>query len=319
MYMKLVSPKTLLASVLGIAFVVFKMMTFDGFADLFWILFIGYLTIKAVITAFSRQAHDADVKKDRQRKVLYRDLFGKFAYFVADIPLFLYLLAGLLALVFPKTALLRIVLLAMLFLVAAYVIWLIWYVSKNKRPREESGEWETGVLSAEEEKSWKRSERWNNIFLGIFLVLAVLYLIFGDPRIYGNNAKLKDALMEITDDRVTLEEVVPFAWTTVYTFDPYTSRERIEGIVGSNSPALKESRNEGMTHVVFTNRGRVVASVCEDPASLGYALSFSGGENTHYRYSDGGYSHVEYGDEILFEVTRENGLVKLYADLDACG
>lgn len=94
--MKLVSPKTLLASVLGTAFVVFKVMTLHGFADLFWILFIGYLTIKAGITAFSQQAHDADVKKGLQRKVLYRDLFGKFAYFVTDIPLFLFLFTGLL-------------------------------------------------------------------------------------------------------------------------------------------------------------------------------------------------------------------------------
>ena len=177
--MKLVSPKTLLASVLGTAFVVFKVMTFHGFADLFWILFIGYLTIKAGITAFSQQAHDADVKKGLQRKVLYRDIFGKFAYFVTDIPLFLFLFTGLLALVCPKTALLRTVLLVLLFPVAAYAIWLLWYVSKNKRLREESGEWKTEVLSAEEEKSWKRSEYWHNIFLSIFLVLAVLYLIFG--------------------------------------------------------------------------------------------------------------------------------------------
>lgn len=39
--MKLVSPKTLLASLLGCTFVVMKVMTFDGLVDMFWIIFIG--------------------------------------------------------------------------------------------------------------------------------------------------------------------------------------------------------------------------------------------------------------------------------------
>ena len=48
--MKLVSPKTLLASLLGCAFVVIKVMRFDGFPDLFWIIFIGYMSIKGLVT-----------------------------------------------------------------------------------------------------------------------------------------------------------------------------------------------------------------------------------------------------------------------------
>ena len=180
----------------------------------------------------------------------------------------------------------------------------------------ESGKWETGTLSEEEAAAWKRSERWHGIGLGIIVVLAVLYMILGDPRIYRNNAKLEEALTGITGDSVTLEEVVPFEWTAVYTFDPYTSIDRIERVIGSKSPALKESLNEGMTHVVFTNRGGVVASICAYPSNIGYSLSFSGGKNTYYDYPDGGYSHIEYGDETVFEVTRQDGLVWLYAYID---
>ena len=106
---------------------------------------------------------------------------------------------------------------------------------------------------------------------------------------------------------------MPFEWTTVYTFDPYTSIDRIEWITGSRSPALKESVSEGMTHFVFTNRGRVMASVCAYPTSIGYSLSFTGEENTYYGYPDGGYSHIEYGDQVEFEVTKDNGIVRLYA------
>ncbi len=55
--MKLVSPKTLLASLLAsllaCAFIVMKAVTFDGLSDLFWIIFFGYLSVKGLATAFS--------------------------------------------------------------------------------------------------------------------------------------------------------------------------------------------------------------------------------------------------------------------------
>lgn len=187
--MKFVSPKTLLASLLGCVFVVLKVKTFDGFPDLFWIIFIGYMSVKGLFTAFSREASAEDAKRAQQSKVLYRDLFGKFAYIAADIPILLIFLAGVLALICPVTALLRIVLVGLLFIAVVYAIWLFWYVSKNERLRKESGEWGTGVLSVEDEKSWKRSEYWHSICLGIIVVLGAMYLIFGDPRIYIDYAR----------------------------------------------------------------------------------------------------------------------------------
>lgn len=45
-------------------------------------------------------------------------------------------------------------------------------------------------------------------------------------------------------------------------------------------------------------------------------MSFTGGENTYYSYSDGGYSHIEYGDEIVFEVMQDDGFVRLYARVE---
>ena len=84
--MKLVSPKNLLVSLLGCAFVVLKIVTFDGIADLFWILFIGYLSVKCLAAGLSQEAYDKDIKQAQQAKVLYRDLFGKFAYVAASSP-----------------------------------------------------------------------------------------------------------------------------------------------------------------------------------------------------------------------------------------
>lgn len=314
--MKLISLKTLLASLLGCIFVVLKVMTFDGLPDIVWILSVGYLSAKGLVTAFSREVYDKDVKQARQGKVLYRDLFGKFAYIAADIPILLILFAGLLAAVCPVTTLLKVSLIGLLLIALGYAVWFSWYVSKHKRMRVENGEWSTGVLSAEDEKAWKYSSLWHGIILGTIGVLCVFYLIFGDPRIYLNNAKLKKALSTLDSGRVTLETIVPFEWTTVYTFNPYTSIDRIRRVTGSKSPALKESVSEGMTHVVFTNGGEVAASVCAYPASIGYDLDFTGGKYTYYDYPDGGYSHIEYGDEITFEVIQDEGFVKLYARVE---
>jgi len=313
--MKLVSPKTLTASLLGVAFVIYKVKTFDGAVDLFWIIFLGYLTVKGLNVAFSQEAYDEDVRQAYQGKAMYSELFGRFSFIAADIPLMIILLAGLLAVLLPVTTILRIALLSLLLSAVGYALWFSWYISKNKRLRIESGEWGEAVLSEQQERAWKRYDLWHNVCYGILLVLFVLYLIFGDPRIYANNKKLKESLTAISSDSVILEDVVPFEWTTVYTFDPYTSIDRIKKVTGSKSPALKESVSEGMTHFVFMNRGSVAASVCAHPSGLGYSLSFSGGKYTYYDYRDGGYSHIEYGDQTEFDITREDGIVRLYANI----
>jgi len=154
--------------------------TFDGLPDLFWIIFMGYLSVKGLVTAFSREAYDKDVKQAQQGKVLYRDLFGKFAYVAADLPIFLIFLAGILAVVCPGTALLRGVLIGLLLTALGYAAWLGWYVSGQKRLRMERGEWGSGVLSAEDEKAWKKSSLWHGMILGIVGGLWILYLIFAD-------------------------------------------------------------------------------------------------------------------------------------------
>lgn len=314
--MKLVSPKTLMASLLGIAFIIIKIKFFDGILDLIWIALFGYLIIKGVKISFSKEAYDEDVKEAYQGKALYTALFGRFAFIVTDIPFLIILFSGLLVAVCPITTILRVVICVLLVLAMGYAIWISCYISKHKQIRIDNGEWGTAVLTAEEERAWKYYARCHNIVMGIILVLGILYVSFGNPKIYINNNKIKDVLTEINCDSVTLEEIIPFEWSSVYTFDPYTSLERIEHIVGSKSPVLKETVNEGMTHFVFKNNGRVVASVCAYPSSVGYSLNFSGGKNTYYEYMDGGYSHIEYGEQVEFNVTKNDGIIRLYAYIE---
>ena len=53
----------------------------------------------------------------------------------------------------------------------------MWYAGKHKRLRKERGQWGTAVLSAEEERAWKRSEIWHLTVYGVIVaVLGILYL-----------------------------------------------------------------------------------------------------------------------------------------------
>ena len=69
-------------------------------------------------------------------------------------------------------------------------------------------------------------------------------------------------MTKIQNDRVTLEETVPFQWTRVYSFGPYFPLKDIERITRSKSPALDDSISEGMVSLIFRgdplrmNRGK---------------------------------------------------------------
>lgn len=179
--MKLVSPKTLLASLMCIIFLVMKIISYDGILDLFWIAFFGYMTIKGIVVAFSQKAYDEDIKQAYQMRALYRDLFGKFSFIAADIPIIIIILTALLAALFPITTTFVLLLCALLLFAVGYSLWFSCYVSTHKRQRIENGEWGTAVLSKEEEQAWKRYEFWHSIFYGIIVVLALLYAIFKYP------------------------------------------------------------------------------------------------------------------------------------------
>lgn len=173
--MKLVSVKNLLASLLGIGYVLYKVMTFDELFDLYWICFIGFLSIKGLIAAFSQEAYDKDIQTATQKQALYLNLFGKFAYIAADIPIVVILLTGLLAILSPASKALATVFIILLLLALGYVLWCIWYTSKHKRLLMERGQWGTLVLRPEEEQAWKRSSIWHCVLYGAILVVAIVY------------------------------------------------------------------------------------------------------------------------------------------------
>ena len=311
--MKLISPKTALESLLGCAFVAMKLIYFRDLSDLPMIIVVGYVSVRGLYVAFSPVAYEEEEREQRRTKRLYRKLFGRFAYVASDVPIALFSLAGLLAMFCPWTDVLRAVLITLLTLASIYVIYFGWYVLSNKRTYIEDEDSENGDLRVEEENAWKMVSRVHSIVLVLLIVLGGLYLYFGAPYIYLNNRKLKTTITSLDCNSAILEDIVPFEWTMVYTFGPYTSKDCMKRIVGVQSPALRESISEGMIDVVFTDRRRVVASVCGYPENLGYDLKISGEKAM---YQGGGCTYLEYGDQAVFKVTKEDGLVRLYTRVE---
>ena len=121
----------------------------------------------------------------------------------------------------------------------------------------------------------KRNKSYIIIILCTILVTILGYLVIGNPIVLINNQKLENPIKSIQSDNIKLNEVVPFDWDVVYTFEPYASKENIEEIVGFKSSAIKENNiNEGMVHLLFVKEKKVVASILGYSTNLGYRLDF---------------------------------------------
>lgn len=178
MKLKAASPKTLLASLLAVGIIIYKMINFEDIFDLLWIALFGYLLVKGLRVAFSQEAYDEDVRRAYQGRALYLDLFGKFAFIAGDVPVISLVLVLPLAGLCPGSAVRDIMLWALLLFAGGYAVWFVWYTAKHKRLRVESGQWGSAVLSPEEERAWKRSDRCHHIVYGAVLVLGILFFLF---------------------------------------------------------------------------------------------------------------------------------------------
>ena len=108
---------------------------------------------------------------------------------------------------------------------------------------------------------------------------------------------MKQSIHTISKAEVTLNEIVPFEWDTVYTFSPYTARSEIEEIIGFKSNAIKETVNEGMVQLLFVNGKTVSGSVCGYAQNLGYSIDFT--------------DKVEFEENSVFEVYIQNNIIYL--------
>lgn len=148
--------------------------------------------------------------------------------------------------------------------------------------------------------------------LWLALRLHSFYLVFGKPSVMINNYRLKKVFLSLeTPDELSLNEIVPFAWDAVYSFEPYASREQMEEILGFRDSSLRETVSEGMLQLVFVKDKRVVSCICGYADILGYSVDFSWEEKPS---AGTGYRKVCFEDYLLFSAEKKGDIIYLTAE-----
>ena len=126
----------------------------------------------------------------------------------------------------------------------------------------------------------------------LLLLLSVLgYAFLGSPAEWYRRRALRQAMAEVEDGVVTLNEIVPFSWDSVYSFGPYTTQEQMEEIMGISALRLEESPSEGMVQLVFVNGGQIVCGICGYISKEGYSVSFD--------------EKINFADNVVFRAKRD--------------
>ncbi len=136
-----------------------------------------------------------------------------------------------------------------------------------------------------------KKRKFANAVVLLILLSAAGYAFFGSPAEIYRRRALRQAMAAVEGGEVTLNEIVPFAWDTVYTFEPYASREEMEQIMGISAKGLEESVSEGMIQLAFVNGSQVVCGVCGYISMEEYSVSFD--------------EKINFVDNVVFRAKRD--------------
>ena len=127
-----------------------------------------------------------------------------------------------------------------------------------------------------------------NLIIGIGIVLLVvlgivIFEAIQPTSIWEENAdKFQEATkMQANGGIVSLDEITPFEWDTVYTFAPYTPKEKIYEVIGYQWDSISETVSEGMNQLIFIDKVKVVCYVYGYSDYLGYGFNFGAFEGDH--------------------------------------
>lgn len=141
-----------------------------------------------------------------------------------------------------------------------------------------------------------------------FALLAVVVLVLMKEESWETNKKKLQTKLtsdSLTDKRVDLTIFTPFEWDTVYSFDPYVSKEAIYETVGYKWMRVQETVSEGMNQIVFMKDGKVSCYVYGYPEHNQFAIWFG---NT-FDPEPAAILHAE--DHPEFDVIKKDGIVSL--------
>lgn len=147
------------------------------------------------------------------------------------------------------------------------------------------------------------------VVIAVVLIIGLMIGLLTKPnQVERNNRALKKSIGNIEQGtrKVYLNDIVPFGWTEVYTFDPYLDIAQQESIIGFTSSRLKQSVSEGMVHLVFVNEDEVVSSILDYPDNLGYSINLGTDDK-----KDVNYLKITYVQNSAFTVERNEVTVNL--------
>lgn len=111
----------------------------------------------------------------------------------------------------------------------------------------------------------------------ISLMVAVFAVSHANKDIWDINAEeLKKSFTVISGNSEIddLSQWTPFEWDTLYSFAPYTPKEKIYEVVGYKWDKITESVNEGMNQIVFLKAGKVVCYLYGYPENIKISFNF---------------------------------------------
>lgn len=135
--------------------------------------------------------------------------------------------------------------------------------------------------------------------LGIVSVFTI-YKITSNSTEKQNLAELNNTLRTLNDGEYELKDIIPFEWDSIYSFETYTSKDKIADVIGFDSKAIKETVNEGMQQVIFIKDGKLACDIYGYIDKLGYSFNF--GDN----WSE--YVELKSSEQNYFNISNENDI-----------
>ncbi len=146
------------------------------------------------------------------------------------------------------------------------------------------------------------------VIIGIMIISGLLLL---KKDLWEKNEDLlREQILSFGQSVKTIDltEVTPFEWDTVYSFSPYTPKEKIYETVGYKWDRIQETVNEGMNQMVFLKDGKVICYLYGYPTNNGYGIFYSGETLSEYA------TVLNVDDDLTFQVEREEKVVYLIKD-----
>ena len=154
----------------------------------------------------------------------------------------------------------------------------------------------------------------------IIFTLSVLLVIFSLKDYFiikKNNEKIQYSILSQKIDEngteLVLNDVVPFDWDKLYTFEPYTPKEEIENIIGFKSKYICQKIDESMIQLIFIKDNKVIANICDYPDNLSYSLKFyeKGEKNIIENSLESKYNKISKYEKAKFKIykNKDNNII----------